>query len=66
MVWQISRQHLVIEIAEDTFASTTWATALATNPAFSNLYREFYANVIIQCSEVCHLLKQREFKSPMM
>ncbi|KFY46973.1 hypothetical protein V494_00266 [Pseudogymnoascus sp. VKM F-4513 (FW-928)] len=38
MMRQISGQHLVIETAEDTFALTPWANALATDPALCAVY----------------------------
>jgi hypothetical protein len=65
MMRQISGQHLVIETAEDTFAPTPWATALATDPALSNVYGEFYHGVNNPMfRSLPYFLKERGFKSP--
>ena len=62
---QISGQHLVFEIAEDTFTLTPRATALATNSALENVCREFYhgVNTPIFSSPLC-FLKGTRFKNP--
>lgn len=62
---QISGQHLVVETAEDTFAPTPWATALATDPALSNVYGEFYNGVNNPMfRSLPYFLKEKGFKNP--
>ncbi|KFY81900.1 hypothetical protein V500_10979 [Pseudogymnoascus sp. VKM F-4518 (FW-2643)] len=65
MMRQISGQHLVIETAEDTFAPTPWAKALATDPALSAVYGEFYAQLNSPMfKSLPYFLKERGFQSP--
>ena len=65
MMRQISRQHVVVETAEDTFAPTPWATALVADPALSAVYGEFYAQVNNpKFRSLPYFLKQRGFKRP--
>ena len=65
MIRQISGQHLVVETAEDTFAPTPWATALATDPALSSVYGEFYNEVNNPMfRSLPYFLKERGFKNP--
>ncbi|KAK2596136.1 hypothetical protein QQS21_006413 [Conoideocrella luteorostrata] len=45
MMRQISGQNLVTETAEDTFAPTAWARALAEDPALMSTYGNFYSRL---------------------
>ncbi|KAG5919299.1 hypothetical protein E4U42_006563 [Claviceps africana] len=47
MLRQISGQHLVTETAEDTFAPTTWARALAEDEALPSIYGNFYSELMV-------------------
>ncbi|KAL1842331.1 hypothetical protein VTJ49DRAFT_5499 [Mycothermus thermophilus] len=42
MMRAIAGQHLVIEVAPDTYARTAWAKTLVEDKAFPNIYRGFY------------------------
>ena len=65
MMRQIAGQHLVVETTEDTFAPTPWATALATDPALSAVYGEFYGQLNNPMfRSLPYFLKQTGFKSP--
>lgn len=62
---QISGQHLIVEIAEDTFAPTPWATALAADPALSAVYGEFYSQLNNPMfRSLPYFLKDNGFKNP--
>ncbi|KAH8805413.1 S-adenosyl-L-methionine-dependent methyltransferase [Xylogone sp. PMI_703] len=65
MMRQISGQHLVVEMAEDTFAPTPWAMALAADPALSAVYGEFYSQLNNPMfRSLPYFLKENGFKSP--
>ncbi|KAG5926349.1 hypothetical protein E4U53_003104 [Claviceps sorghi] len=47
MLRQIAGQHLVTETAEDTFAPTAWARALAEDEAMPSIYGNFYSELMV-------------------
>jgi len=65
MMRHISGQHLVVETAEDTFAPTSWAKALADDPALAAVYGEFYAQLNNPMFRTLpYFLKQKKFTNP--
>src|SRR4051812_24212886 len=65
MMRQISGQYLVVETAEDTFAPTPWAKALAADPALASVYGTFYSEVNNPMFRTLpFFLKETGFKNP--
>ncbi|KAL2067764.1 hypothetical protein VTL71DRAFT_15860 [Oculimacula yallundae] len=62
---QISGQHLITEIAEDTFAPTTWSLAMGTSATLPNIYGEYLHGVNIPIfASLPYFLKDTGFKNP--
>lgn len=65
MMRQVSGQHLVTETAEDTFAPTPWAKALAEDPALTSVYGKFYSRLNgPMFMSLPYFLKERGFNNP--
>jgi hypothetical protein len=65
MMRQISGQNLVTETAQDTFAPTPWASALASDPALAGVYGEFYNQVNTPMfRSLPYFLASNKFKNP--
>ncbi|KAG5970623.1 hypothetical protein E4U55_001538 [Claviceps digitariae] len=65
MLRQISGQHLVIETAEDTFAPTAWARALAEDRALPSTYGTFYSELNVPMfASLPSFLRHREYQNP--
>ncbi|KAL5348689.1 hypothetical protein ACLOAV_006107 [Pseudogymnoascus australis] len=65
MMRQLAGQHLVIETGEDIYAATPWAMALASDPALSAVYGEFYAQLNNPMfKSLPYFLGERGFENP--
>ncbi|KAG5991772.1 hypothetical protein E4U43_003939 [Claviceps pusilla] len=65
MLRQISGQHLVTETAEDTFAPTAWARALAEDQALPSTYGTFYSELNVPMFVgLPSFLRQRAYENP--
>ncbi|KAK4170745.1 S-adenosyl-L-methionine-dependent methyltransferase [Triangularia setosa] len=65
MMPAISGQFLVQEVAQDTYARTAWAKALAENPSFAGMYGGFYHELNSQMFRTLPFyLMETGFKNP--
>lgn len=65
MLRQISGQNLVAETAEDTFAPTAWAKALAEDPALASTYGEFYSGLNLPMFvSLPSFLREKGYRNP--
>ncbi|OTB05750.1 hypothetical protein M426DRAFT_319428 [Hypoxylon sp. CI-4A] len=65
LVRHLAAQHLLVEVAEDTYKSTSWATTLGTDPSFPALYGTLYHDITtVVFGGMPPFLKRTGYKNP--
>ncbi|KAK5997733.1 O-methyltransferase af390-400 [Cladobotryum mycophilum] len=65
LIRHLAGQHLVTEIAEDTYAPTPWCAALAaSDPPLASVYGKFYADMAPTFINLPSFLKHTGYRNP--